>query len=295
MTWRQLIGEIPGNLADVVSDVLEELGAVAVTARPLGEQAAIETVLGEPVLTARVELTGLFREDQDLATLIPAIARRFPPTVECAWRSGYLADQDWSRTWMDGFQPLSFGGGRLWVCPSWLAPPDPQAINLVLDPGMAFGTGTHTTTALCLEWLTENSLEGAKVIDYGCGSGILAIAAVKLGAAQVWAVDVDAEAWRVTEENAERNGVVDTLHIGPPSILEGCGADVLLANILLDALIELEPEFSGLLSAGGGGQIALSGLLEAQITRCAQSYATDFHLSAPRVQDGWGLLHGQRR
>jgi ribosomal protein L11 methyltransferase len=291
MAWRQLIGEIPGDLMEDAGEFLEELGAVAITAKPLGEQAAIETVLGEPVLTERVELTGLFPEDQDPTNQIPALTHRF---FKSNWRSGELADQDWSRSWMDGFKPLPFGE-RLWICPSWLAPPDPEALNIVLDPGMAFGTGTHATTALCLEWLSELPLEGLNFIDYGCGSGILAIAAAKLGAAQVWAVDTDPEAWRVTRENAERNGVADRIRIGPPESLQGRQTDVLVANILLQALIELRDGLAHLLAAGGAGRIGLSGLLADQVTACASHYAAAFDLAGPRLRDGWGFLHGRRR
>jgi ribosomal protein L11 methyltransferase len=294
MAWQQIIGDIPGQLADEASEFLEELGAVAVTAKPLGEQAAIETVLGEPVLTERAELTGLFPDDQDLTGLIPLIAKRFPSTAEGHWRSGHLADRDWSRTWMDGFEPLQFGG-RVWICPSWLTPPDPLGINVVLDPGMAFGTGTHATTALCLEWLSELPLQGTQVVDYGCGSGILAIAAAKLGAAQVWAVDIDPEAWRVTQENAERNGVADRIGTGSPEILRGCGADVLVANVLLQALVELRDTLARLLPTGGGGRIGLSGLLADQVTGCAKHYAPEFDLAEPLLREGWALLHGRRR
>ncbi|MDZ4384232.1 MAG: 50S ribosomal protein L11 methyltransferase, partial [Nitrospirota bacterium] len=201
-----------------------------------------------------------------------------------------LEDRAWALACMDYFRPMQFGK-RLWVCPDGYDFPDPQAVNIVMNPGEAFGTGTHPTTALCLEWLEGVALEGLDVIDYGCGSGILAIVAAKLGARHVWAVDDDPQALRVAQENVRRNGVEPALSILLPESLGAVQADVIVANILARPLIALASCFAGLLHPGG--RVVLSGILQEQADEVAQAYAPWFHMEPPVTRDSWVRIEGR--
>ncbi|MEW6692942.1 MAG: 50S ribosomal protein L11 methyltransferase, partial [Pseudomonadota bacterium] len=209
-----------------------------------------------------------------------------------AW--GYVEDQDWERAWMDQFQPLRFGE-KLWIVPSWIEAPDAEAVNILLDPGLAFGTGTHPTTALCLEWLDGADMAGKTVLDYGCGSGILAIAALKLGATDAWGIDIDPQALTATRDNAARNGIeASRLHTGLPGALpKDALFDVLLANILMGPLIELAPTLTG--HVRPGGRLVLSGLLGEQAEEVMAAYAADFDFDPPALKEGWARLTALRR
>jgi ribosomal protein L11 methyltransferase len=205
-----------------------------------------------------------------------------------------LPDEDWERRCLETFQPILFGK-RLWVVPSWHTPPDPDAVNIILDPGLAFGTGTHATTALCLEWLSENIRPAQTVLDYGCGSGILAVAALKLGAAHAYAVDYDRKAITATLENAERNqidnsAITTALDIDfklPEPV------DILVANILAGPLIELAPLL--VKSVKVGGKIILSGILSEQYEQVAKIYQVSFDMQPPVFKEEWARLCGVRR
>jgi ribosomal protein L11 methyltransferase len=193
---------------------------------------------------------------------------------------------------MDNYHPIAFGQ-RLWIVPSWRQAPDPTAINIKLDPGLAFGTGTHATTALCLEWLDQHLQGAPRVIDFGCGSGILAIAAAKLGSAEVYAVDNDPQALIATRANAEKNGLVDNIRVSTPDAVPQQTVNILLANILAQPLIDLAPKLSGLVKAQG--DIVLSGILEDQAQDVINAY-TPFFIMDPMVKkDDWVRLHGIRR
>jgi len=203
-----------------------------------------------------------------------------------------IEDQDWERAWMDEFKPMKFGE-RLWICPSWTSPPDESAVNVRLDPGLAFGSGTHPTTALCLEWLDGEPVSGKTVIDYGCGSGILAIAAALLGAKRIIGVDNDPQAVTATESNRQENGIdaaVLTAHL-PGEAHEP--ADIVIANILSGPLVELEPILSSLTKPNG--KLVLSGLLDEQSQALINAYADDFDMEPPVVRDGWARIVGTRR
>jgi ribosomal protein L11 methyltransferase len=185
-----------------------------------------------------------------------------------------LEDRDWVREWLKDFKPMRFGA-RLWICPTAYTPPDPEAVNLILDPGLAFGTGTHPTTALCLEWLDGAQVKGLEVTDYGCGSGILAIAAARLGARHVWAVDNDPQALVATADNSARNGVTAALSVCLPPAYPDHEADLILANILAGPLVSLAPLFAAHLKSGG--RLVLSGILKAQEPDIRRAYeATGF-------------------
>ena len=203
-----------------------------------------------------------------------------------------LEDKDWEREWMDLFEPMKFGE-RLWVCPSWKPVPDESAVNVMLDPGLAFGTGTHPTTALCLQWLDSLNLKGKTVIDYGCGSGILAIAALKLGALKVYAMDIDPQAVTATIDNAKRNAVnEERLLVGKPEILDGIIVDVVVANILAGPLNELAESISK--HCVSHGKLALSGLLDTQAEPTRQTYLQWFDMDSPCFEGEWSRLTGTK-
>jgi ribosomal protein L11 methyltransferase len=214
-----------------------------------------------------------------------------------------LADRVWEREWLKDFRPMRFGQ-RLWICPGGQQPPADLDLSphpssgsapciIHLDPGLAFGTGTHPTTALCLEWLDAVSLQGMRIIDYGCGSGILAIAALKLGAAEALAVDIDPQALTATIDNAQRNEVLDRLTVQSVNDMQNASCDVLLANILAEPLEKLAPTLAAMVDRQG--HLVLSGLLRVQAERVAAHYAPWFDMAAPAVHDEWVRLEGVRR
>jgi ribosomal protein L11 methyltransferase len=192
---------------------------------------------------------------------------------------------------MDDFKPMAFGK-RLWICPSWHTPPDKDAVNIFLDPGLAFGSGTHPTTALCLEWLEGCPLQDKDLIDYGCGSGILAIAGLKLGAQHAWGVDNDPQALKASQVNAEKNSVKERLITYLPEQMPDIEADVLVANILANPLIELRDKLAHLVRPGG--HIALSGILEEQQEQVMQAYSEHFQMAPATIKEGWVRLEGRR-
>jgi ribosomal protein L11 methyltransferase len=202
----------------------------------------------------------------------------------------------WEREWLKDFHPMRFGQ-RLWICPGGQRPAlDPAAAApclIELDPGLAFGTGTHPTTALCLEWLDGATLQDRFVVDYGCGSGVLAIAALKLGACAALAIDIDPQALLATRENAARNDVSERLIVGGPDEAQRAPAEVLLANILAEPLLELAPALAERVAAGGA--VVLSGILQRQAAPVASRYAAWFDMRPATVRDDWALLYGVRR
>ena len=293
MAWTQLTFEAPRDDAQRLSDALEESGALSVSIEGADAEPIFETDWNDnrPVWKqARVQ--ALFEQDADIDAALRMAATLLGVAALPPHRTETLADQDWARVWMQRWQPLHFGA-NLWVVPSWLAPPDPDAVNIVLDPGMAFGTGTHATTGLCLEWLAAHPPRGQEVIDFGCGSGILAIAALKLGARSALATDTDPQALVTARENAERNAVADRLALClPPDVPELAGAEVVLANILAPALIELAPRLTALTRPGGF--LILSGLLASQADEVAAAYARNFDIER-HTRDDWAMLVARRR
>ena len=252
---------------------LLEAGALSVTLEDAGDEPLYEPDPLKPPLWSDTRLTALFAADADLdgvkAFLLAALGLRQLP----AHRVEPLEDRDWTREWLKDFKPMRFGQ-RLWVCPTGYVPPEPSAVNLLLDPGLAFGTGTHATTALCLDWLDGATLTGLDVIDYGCGSGILAIAAARLGAKRVRAVDNDPQALIATRDNAARNGVEELIDVSAPESLPAGKADVLLANILAGPLMQLAPRLASLVKPAGA--LVLSGILESQEAELKAAYETYF-------------------
>ena len=281
-----------------VEAALADLGALSVTladanADTPDERAIFEPGVGETPIWNVTVLQALFDADVDRAGLVHALADLVPgiESAQIAFRE--VADQDWTRAWLDTFKPMRFGR-RLWIYPWNVEAPDgDNAVIVRLDPGLAFGSGTHPTTALCLEWLDGTNLAGKTLIDYGCGSGILAIAALKLGAACAIGVDNDEQAIAASRDNAQRNGVSGKLDLYVPQHFPQMQSDVLVANILAGPLAELAPVFAHSLKSGSA--LALSGILDGQqdelLTRYAEWFA-DLRVSA---RDGWIRIDGIRR
>jgi ribosomal protein L11 methyltransferase len=299
MSWLELSLTLHASQQGAIEAALEDLGALSITladadADTPDERAIFEPGVGQTPVWNGIVLQALFAADTDRAGLVHALADLVPELAPDHVAFREVADQDWTRVWMDQFQPMRFGR-RLWIYP-WNADPpsgDGDAIVVRLDPGLAFGTGTHPTTALCLEWLDASDLGGKTVIDYGCGSGVLAIAAVKLGAARVIAVDNDEQALVATRDNAERNGVSDKVDLYTPGTVPDIRADVLVANILAGPLHDLAPLFAGLLKPGAA--IALSGILRGQESELLARYGEWFDDLAADARDDWMRIGGRRR
>ncbi|OZB62139.1 MAG: ribosomal protein L11 methyltransferase [Lysobacterales bacterium 14-68-21] len=281
-----------------VEEALEELGALSITLRDADaetpdEQAIFEPGVGELPLWPTITLNALFDADTDRRGLGEAVAELLPWVEPDQLAFAEVEDQDWERAWMDQFQPMAFGR-RTWIYPWNIEPPQDDDIVVVrLDPGLAFGSGTHPTTALCLEWLDSLDLNGKTVTDYGCGSGILAIAALKLGALSAVGVDNDPQALTASLDNAERNGVADRLTVCLPGDFDAPPADVFVANILAGPLGELAPTFAA--AAKPGAPFAISGILDGQQDELLARYAEWFDgLRVDRRED-WVRISGRRR
>jgi ribosomal protein L11 methyltransferase len=285
----QLTLDIGTRNPESFEDVLFELGAVAVTLEDAADDPVLEPAPGATPLWPTVVVKAVFDADTDPALISAALAQALPDAPPL--RFEVLPDKAWEREWLKDFRPMRFGR-RLWVCPNGMPTDDREAIRIELDPGLAFGTGTHPTTALCLEWLDALDVAGQQMVDYGCGSGILGIAAARLGAAGVLAMDIDPQALIATRDNAERNAVADRITIsGDPQLVER-GTDLLLANILAGPLVELAPRFAR--AVRPGGQLALSGLLLEQAETVTAAYRPWFDIATSATRDGWALLAGRR-
>lgn len=284
--WIEIKLRCSSKTADTIADMLEQLGSLAVTYQDAEDSPILEPRPGERRLWPNTEVTGLFAVGTDpkpiVQTLQQILGDNFPMAVV------NLEDKDWIRAWMDQFKPMRFGR-RLWICPSWHRVPDPEAVTVMLDPGLAFGTGTHPTTALCLEWLDGLDLQGKTVLDYGCGSGILAAAALKLGAGAAFGVDIDPQAIIASEENAKRNEVLERLTLSTGSDGKSFApCQVAVANILAGPLAELEPQIAAMTAAGA--PLALSGILDEQADEVIAAYSRDFDFVDKKVKDGWVRL-----
>jgi ribosomal protein L11 methyltransferase len=311
MPFLQLSLDIGTRDPEAYEEALFDLGALSVTLLDAADDPVLEPAPGAMPLWPTIIVRAVFAADTDVdrvRTALTSAAGLDPMLVAEKAQFEHVADRAWEREWLKDFKPMRFGR-RLWVCPGgqW---PDPAAVGadtdvvlLELDPGLAFGTGTHATTALCLEWLDSGAtpgaavsnawLAGADVIDYGCGSGILAIAALRLGARHAMAMDIDPQALLATRENAERNAVQARIQVTADREVEKAQADVLLANILAGPLVELAPLLAERTRIGG--RLALSGLLVEQADAVTVAYQPWFDIGLTGVRDGWGLLTGYRR
>lgn len=292
MPWLQLELEATPDSAEQLSELLHAAGAGAVTLQDAADQPLFEPPLGTTPLWNTTRVIGLFAADTDIPAVLASLQQQLESVPLPAWHLNPLEDRDWVRAWMDDFQPMRFGE-RLWICPTGYTPPQPQAVNILLDPGLAFGTGTHPTTAMCLRWLDAHAPQGLAVIDYGCGSGILAIAACKLGARHASGVDTDPQALLATHDNAEKNRVSDCIDVYLPADFHSQPVPLLLANILAGPLQSLAPRFSELVEPAG--HIVLSGILAEQAELVIQQYQTTFDIQLVEQQEDWVCLAGQRR
>ena len=292
MPWIQIRIPATEKTADPVSDALQDVGSLAVTFMDAEDTPIYEPKLGEVRFWAKTIVTGLFEADEDMDAVVNQLKQLPELSDDFNYRIEALEDKDWEREWMDNFHPMQFGE-RLWICPSWREIPNPDAVNIMLDPGLAFGTGTHPTTALCLKWLESLNLTNKTVVDFGCGSGILAIAALKLGAKRVIGIDIDPQAIQASLANAERNGVADRLELYLPDKQPTLEADVVVANILAGPLKELSGVIVDLVKPQG--LLALSGLLASQTDTLCEVYGKYCDLDPVMEQEEWCRISGQKR
>lgn len=290
MAWVQIRFPLPQELTDEISDFLMDLGCVSMTFTAHDENEAIfELFPGDLKMWQVASCVGLFDAAVEIDLITSALKNHPKIPAELNITFEQVEDKDWEREWMDNFHPIQFGQ-RLWICPSWRDIPEPDACNVILDPGLAFGTGTHATTALCLKWLEGMDLSGKTVMDFGCGSGILAIAALKLGAKRAIGIDIDPKAITASMENAERNGVADQIELYLPEDAPEFDTDIILANILAGPLKELKHIICGY--GHTGTQLALSGILAEQADDVLQSYAELVNFEPVAQQEEWVRLTG---
>ncbi len=291
MPFLELHMRLRASEQPLVEAAIETQGSLAITLLDAEDVPILEPGVGETPLWPELTLTALFPVEIDKLDLLIALDADIPAHILQTAKFAHVDDKDWTRVWMDTYQPMQFGK-RLWIVPTTHTPPDPNAVNIRLDPGLAFGTGTHPTTALCLAWLDGLDLQGKTVLDFGCGSGILAIAALKLGAKHAYGVDNDPQALIASRENAQRNGVADRFTVLSDKDIAAPPCDVLLANILLPPLLALKK----LLAAGckPGAEAAFSGMLAGQDKELIPAYAGLFETLTTEQQGDWIRVAGQR-
>ena len=302
--WPQLVFEVTADMVPALEDTLFSAGALSVILVDSSDQPVLEPEPGEIRLWDSLRVTGLFQQSESPDAILERChASSEQPLPQ--YRFENLPDEDWVRSWMANFKAMQFGE-HLWICPSHEQVPVEDALVIELDPGLAFGSGTHPTTALCLAWLDglhsgsaaqlRTALAGQTVIDYGCGSGVLAIACTLLGASRVIAIDIDEQALSSTRDNAQRNGVGNLIetYLPPldPAFADELHADLLIANILCNPILGLRQEFAGLLREDG--QLVLSGLLQEQVEAVMLHYTQSFISQTTRSQDGWALIAARR-
>jgi len=290
MSWLQVTVAANEDSAEYIEGLLEDLGALSITMIDAQDDPVLEPDLGTTPLWSNTQVLALFSAEIDRELVHSHLQQHqiAASDIQCE----VIEDRDWEREWMTHFHPMRFGR-RLWICPSWQPPADPDAVNLLLDPGLAFGTGTHPTTAHCLEWLEGQALTNKSLLDFGCGSGVLAIAGLLLGAEQATGTDIDPQALDASLDNAERNGVENKLTLYPPHQLPQVKSDIVIANILANPLISLAPTLAGLTKAEG--LIALSGILKDQEDSVRTAYEPFFDLAPTEYKEDWVLIHGQRQ
>lgn len=295
MPWLQIRIPTEPKHTDAIEDALLLAGCQAVTLIDSEDQPVFEPIRGTTPLWQHTSVQGLFDEAVDAAALqarLEQFAANEGIQLSGAIRTEILEDKDWERAWMDAFQPIQCGP-RLWICPSWLEPPEPEAVNLRLDPGLAFGTGTHPTTFLCLQWLDATLNGGERLLDYGCGSGILGLAALLLGAERMDGVDIDPQALDATRANAANNQISEhrfTVWLDDQQLAPSY--DLLIANILAGPLCDLAEPLCRRLQSGG--QLALSGILSHQADAVMAAYQPWIALDKPVELDGWVRLSGTK-
>jgi ribosomal protein L11 methyltransferase len=286
MPWLQIRVQSTPEQVPELEDLLLGCGAMVVTFEDVNDDPVYEPELNTTPLWNHTRVTGLFEADADIEQIRPLIDEKATELkTDLATKIEILEDKDWEREWMDSYHPIQFGE-RLWVCPSWREIPDPEAVNLMLDPGLAFGTGTHPTTALCLEWLDSLNCHNKTIIDYGCGSGILGIAGLLLGASNMVGIDIDPQAVQATQDNAERNKIdAKRIEVKLPPYESDLQAEIVVANILAGPLAQLADTISALVATGG--QLALSGILSNQAQEVIDAYSPWFTIESVVEKEDW--------
>ena len=296
MPWLQLTAEAPKQAINQIEDALLKAGAVSVTLQehvPTGEEAKpiLEPAPGKTPVWDSARITGLFTADCDTKSISASLEQQLKPTPEFRWEQ--LEDKDWVREWMDNYHPIQCAD-NLWICPSWKTPPDPSAVNVMLDPGLAFGTGTHPTTFLCMQWLASQELSNKQIIDYGCGSGILGVTALLLGAESAVGIDIDPQALTASRDNIDRNGLNQSQFpvFLPKQYKDGAPVDVLLANILAGPIVELADTLLNHLNIGG--HLCLSGIIDKQVDSVIEAYQHQINFDPVEQKDEWVRLSGRK-
>jgi len=290
-TWLQIHVVVPKADADHIEKVFETFAALAITYADAGNQPMFEPAIDQSPLWSLSQITGLFPVPTDIDKWALGVKQAINLTYPFEFFHNQLEDQDWQRAWLNYFKPMQFGD-NLWIIPDTYEPPVTDTVNIHLDPGLAFGTGTHETTSLCLTWLDQHHPKDLNVIDYGCGSGILAIAAAKLGAKQVHAIDIDPQAITTCDNNAEKNNVDHLIHTSLVANWQPQPAQLLIANILSGPLIKLAPHFAELCVAGS--HLILSGLLASQVDQIKSAYKLSFGQFETQLKGDWALLKCRR-
>ena len=288
--WQELKFRVSSENALLVEEKLFSSGAAAVTFLDARNQPIFVEETDQMPLWEDICIVSLFSQDVNLAPVVQKLVHDQPAINSNDIDIHLINDQDWESKWMNDQKPQQFGN-RLWIYPSWITPSKNSVTNMILDPGLAFGTGSHPTTSLCLNWLDNNLIPSQHIIDYGCGSGVLAIAATLLGASKVYAVDNDPQAITATLSNMEKNRISNqSIQTFSPEALPHVKVDLLIANILANPLIQLSEIFSTLLKPSG--KIVLSGILEEQVEKVSYHYRSYFELEEPQLNDGWALIAG---
>ena len=293
MPWLQIRVQSTPEQVPELEDLLLGCGAMVVTFEDVNDDPVYEPELNTTPLWNNTRVTGLFEADADIEQIRPLIDEKANElNTDLSTKIEILEDKDWEREWMDSYHPIQFGK-RLWVCPSWRDIPDPDAVNLMLDPGLAFGTGTHPTTALCLEWLDSIDCQDKHIIDYGCGSGILGIAGLLLGASKMVGIDIDPQAVQATQDNAERNKIdANRIEVKLPPYESDLQAEVVVANILAGPLAQLASTISALVA--NNGQLALSGILSNQAQEVIDAYSPWFTIDSVVEKEDWIRIVGTK-
>ena len=292
MAWHQISVITDESTAPALADYFSELGAVSVTYTDAEDEPVYEPAIDQTVIWTNTQVTALFELDADPDVVQTLVFNQFIGQPLNNWFAEVLQDQVWERAWMEYFKPMKFAN-RLWICPTGQEQSEPGMVCMTLDPGLAFGTGTHPTTAMCLEWLAAHDLNDKVVIDYGCGSGILAVAALLLGARHVHAIDIDPQALTASQYNAEKNQVSDRISYYLPEQFQSFEADIVVANILANPLIEL----SGLITdlVADSGDLILSGILNEQADSVLSAYKkAGVPMEKACQQEDWCRLDGKK-
>ena len=293
MAWWQLSIQCKAAELEQVEDLLLEFGALSISLADAKDEPLYEPLPGHTPVWQDSIVTGMFDSSHHPEQLHQSLSERLPEHLLSSLRQSQLEDQDWLQAYRDHYHPIQCAD-KLWIVPSWHQAPDPSAVNIILDPGLAFGTGGHPTTALCLAWLAENNIKSLSVIDYGCGSGILAIAACKLGANQVLGTDIDPQALDASRQNAQRNNITpEQFPLYLPGQMDKTSVDLLIANILSGPLVQLSDTLASLVKPGG--KILLSGILSLQADAIQLAYQPFFELDPISAKEDWISVSGTRK